>query len=261
MGCIKTKDEVIPTPVVTSTVEEDSPEDTIVTCLVGPKSCGKSCLLHRLMKNEWKENVPNMLNDYSREEGVQFFFRPSGEIVTKDQVDHKVWCHNIIIEILEKDVKDKEFQKRVQFWNRHLKAFILVFELDKQESFDSLVKFNPEYLRNYTYYAGLPKFILGLKSDLESDVKKADIDSLVDTLKPVYSEGDDIYNENYHWRYLEISAKDGTGINKFVEDFKKGVDLFKSLVECFIINFSYPLFLAVILMLNYCDGNFSNYFH
>jgi len=227
MGCVPSTTTHNPNPVPkygppsvmsTSTQKSEVSEEDVKAAfplsLIGGKSCGKSCLLARIITNKWEESP-------SLEETTKFLFKDQGEVVTKSQLTNAEWMRSNIVEITERGVKD-DYLRSEQ--TRHLKGIIVVFDLNNQESFDHVAHFKTDKIRDYTYYSKIPKFLLGLKSDLGVTVKTEDIDKLLETLVPITGEDEKSDGDNFNWRYYQVSAKDGTQIKEFLSDLKRGLD-------------------------------------
>jgi len=130
-----------------------------------------------------------------------------------------------------------------QFQVRLIKAIVLVFALNDAASFESIKLFKTKLLKQYTVYSLLPKFLIGLKSDMPGRaVSEETIENWIafrnkEDMKEFHTEngggaggnntGDDgskFKGQNQseppfvEWRHYKISAKDGTGIEQWTNE-------------------------------------------
>jgi len=72
----------------------------------------------------------------------------------------------------------------------------------------------------------MPKYLIGLKSELEHNIKKEDIQKYLESLKPTGEDSTEVEGkfQYFHWRYYEISAKEGFHMKDFIADFRESIN-------------------------------------
>jgi len=228
MGCtpsttVSDHPEPLKTVFPSETSVSPFPEPTSVfhIALIGHNSCGKTSFVQRILNNPFSEVPPTDIL-ISR-----FFFYHTGEVITKEQVKPEKWNSSSIIEIQEHLTKDETLQDTKEM--RAVRGLFLSFALNDRESFNSLFKLKMRVIKNYTIYTKLPKYIIGLKADLDTgEVTKEDVDKLIAWLErppPDDKEGNDNQEENTaSWKYFKVAVKDAQSMKNFLTDLKGSIE-------------------------------------
>jgi small GTP-binding protein len=172
-------------------------EDSKKIITLGESGVGKTSIIRRYIHNIFDENNLSTI-------GLNFSFK---EVKLKDG-------NTINLKLIDTAGQEK-YKALAKSYFKNVDAVLFVFAINSQESFDNIRNWVKLFNDNHNGKAGIPKYLIGNKSDEEREVK----DSLVQEFK----------DENKDYKYYETSAKNNTGIEKLFQEI--GEDLYNILSE------------------------------
>ena len=172
-------------------------DDTKKIITLGESGVGKTSIIRRYIHNIFDENNLSTI-------GLNFSFK---EVKLKDG--------NIINLKLIDTAGQEKYRALAKSYFKNVDAVLFVFAINSQESFDNIKNWIKLFDDNHNGKTGIPKYLIGNKSDQERVVK----DDLIEQLK----------NEYKDYKYFETSAKNNDGIEKLFKDI--GEDLYEILRE------------------------------
>ena len=172
-------------------------EDSKKIITLGESGVGKTSIIRRYIHNIFDENNLSTI-------GLNFSFK---EVKLKDG--------NIINLKLIDTAGQEKYRALAKSYFKNVDAVLFVFAINSQESFDNIKNWIKLFDDNHNGKTGIPKYLIGNKSDQERVVK----DDLIEQLK----------NEYKDYKYFETSAKNNDGIEKLFKDI--GEDLYEILRE------------------------------
>ena len=172
-------------------------EDSKKIITLGESGVGKTSIIRRYIHNIFDENNLSTI-------GLNFSFK---EVKLKDG--------NIINLKLIDTAGQEKYRALAKSYFKNVDAVLFVFAFNSQESFDNIKNWIKLFDDNHNGKTGIPKYLIGNKSDQERVVK----DDLIEQLK----------NEYKDYKYFETSAKNNDGIEKLFKDI--GEDLYEILRE------------------------------
>ena len=172
-------------------------EDAMKIITLGESGVGKTSIIRRYIHNIFDENNLSTI-------GLNFSFK---EVKLKDG--------NIINLKLIDTAGQEKYKALAKSYFKNIDAVLFVFAINSQESFDNIKNWIKLFDDNHNGKAGIPKYLIGNKSDQEREVKN----DLVEQFK----------NENKEYKYYETSAKNNDGIDQLFQEI--GEDLYKILCE------------------------------
>jgi len=109
---------------------------------------------------------------------------------------------------------DDKFHSLKGHYIRSLRVLVLTYDMSDMESFQSICKFDLNSWKEFCVFTSMPRYVIGLKSDLERKVDKEVVREWVDKENAADrirwpDEGDSLVE----WKVLEVSAKEGTGMD------------------------------------------------
>ena len=152
---------------------------------LGESGVGKTAIVRRYIHNIFDENNLSTI-------GLNFSFK---EIKLNNGK-----C--IQIKIIDTAGQEK-YKALAKSYFKNVDAVLFVFAINSQESFDNIKNWIKLFEDNHNDKAGIPKCIIGNKSDQEREVKE----DLVEQFKNVH-----------YFKYYETSAKNNDGIEKLFQD-------------------------------------------
>jgi len=208
----KEKDTTTAVPIA---LEEDECIDYVIA-VIGSKGCGKSCFLTSAITRQW-DPAP-----LERSEFVFILNPTTSTLASKSMVPGTVWKQNPKKSFLSLQPSEGRL-KTDQGFVRTLRVLALTFAVDNIDSFEDVKEFKLFLFKTYTDFPSLPKLVIGLKCDAErvvsSELMQEWIDELNAQLKEEYGQVD----EKVEWIGLEISAKEGNGIDEFVKEVREAI--------------------------------------
>ena len=172
-------------------------EDAMKIITLGESGVGKTSIIRRYIHNIFDENNLSTI-------GLNFSFK---EVKLKDG-------NTINLKLIDTAGQEK-YRALAKSYFKNVDAVLFVFAINSQESFDNIKNWIKLFDDNHNGKAGIPKYLIGNKSDQEREVKN----DLVEQFK----------NENKEYKYYETSAKNNDGIDQLFQEI--GEDLYKILRE------------------------------
>ena len=172
-------------------------DDTKKIITLGESGVGKTSIIRRYIHNIFDENNLSTI-------GLNFSFK---EVKLKDG--------NIINLKLIDTAGQEKYRALAKSYFKNVDAALFVFAINSQESFDNIKNWIKLFDDNHNGKTGIPKYLIGNKSDQERVVQ----DDLIEQLK----------NEYKDYKYFETSAKNNDGIENLFKEI--GEDLYKILSE------------------------------
>ena len=172
-------------------------DDTKKIITLGESGVGKTSIIRRYIHNIFDENNLSTI-------GLNFSFK---EVKLKDG--------NIINLKLIDTAGQEKYRALAKSYFKNVDAALFVFAMNSQESFDNIKNWIKLFDDNHNGKTGIPKYLIGNKSDQEREVN----DDLIEQLK----------NEYKDYKYFETSAKNNDGIENLFKEI--GEDLYKILSE------------------------------
>ena len=172
-------------------------DDSKKIITLGESGVGKTSIIRRYIHNIFDENNLSTI-------GLNFSFK---EVKLKDG-------NTINLKLIDTAGQEK-YRALAKSYFKNVDAALFVFAMNSQESFDNIknwIKLFDDYHNGKT---GIPKYLIGNKSDQERVVQ----DDLIEQLK----------NEYKDYKYFETSAKNNDGIEKLFQEI--GEDLHEILIE------------------------------
>eukprot|EP01124_Arcella_intermedia_P031270 TRINITY_DN7021_c0_g1_i1.p1 TRINITY_DN7021_c0_g1~~TRINITY_DN7021_c0_g1_i1.p1 ORF type:complete len:243 (-),score=53.32 TRINITY_DN7021_c0_g1_i1:141-869(-) len=181
--------------------------------LIGAKGIGKSCFIYQLVNNKWEEQpaIRGLSIAVSGAEQKLVWVKES------EKDNEAKWQNYALCNLSEYRVDDKNLQVD-GMTVRSIRALVLAFGVDDRKSFEDLHSFKLDLIKEYVYYSTLPKYILGLKGDLEDEkrvVSAKEAKEWVEQKNGVEKEQNEKEKKFVEWVYLEASSKDNTNVDKF----------------------------------------------
>ena len=168
-------------------------DDSMKVITLGESGVGKTSIIRRYIHNIFDENNLSTI-------GLNFSFK---EIKLSDG--------NIIQLKLIDTAGQEKYRALAKSYFKNVDAVLFVFAINEQKSFDNIKNWINLFDDNHNGKAGIPKYLIGNKSDQGREVT----DDLVEKFKNEYKE----------FKYYETSAKNNDGIEKLFQDL--GEDLYK----------------------------------
>ena len=172
-------------------------DDSKKIITLGESGVGKTSIIRRYIHNIFDENNLSTI-------GLNFSFK---EVKLKDG--------NIINLKLIDTAGQEKYRALAKSYFKNVDAALFVFAMNSQESFDNIKNWIKLFDDNHNGKTGIPKYLIGNKSDQERVVQ----DDLIEQLK----------NEYKDYKYFETSAKNNDGIENLFKEI--GEDLYKILSE------------------------------
>jgi len=172
-------------------------EDMMKVITLGESGVGKSSIIKRYVKNIFEDETLSTI-------GLNFYYK---QIKLKNG---KTLQFKLI------DTAGQEKYKALsKSYFKNAEAVLFIFAFNSQDSFDNIKNWIELFDENRNGKTGIPKYLVGNKSDKEKEVD----DGLINQLKEEYKD----------FKYYKTSAKNNDGIDKMFQDL--GEDLYKILVE------------------------------
>ena len=172
-------------------------EDMMKVITLGESGVGKSSIIKRYVKNIFEDETLSTI-------GLNFYYK---QIKLKNG---KTLQFKLI------DTAEQEKYKALsKSYFKNAEAVLFIFAFNSQDSFDNIKNWIELFDENRNGKTGIPKYLVGNKSDKEKEVD----DGLINQLKEEYKD----------FKYYKTSAKNNDGIDKMFQDL--GEDLYKILVE------------------------------
>jgi small GTP-binding protein len=172
-------------------------EDAMKIITLGESGVGKTSIIRRYIHNIFDENNLSTI-------GLNFSFK---EVKLKDG-------NTINLKLIDTAGQEK-YRALAKSYFKNVDAALFVFAMNSQESFDNIKNWIKLFDDNHNGKTGIPKYLIGNKSDQEREVN----DDLIEQLK----------NEYKDYKYFETSAKNNDGIENLFKEI--GEDLYKILSE------------------------------
>ena len=172
-------------------------EEPLKVITLGESGVGKTSIIRRYIHNIFDENNLSTI-------GLNFSFK---EIKLNDG-------NSIQLKLIDTAGQEK-YKALAKSYFKNVDAVLFVFAINSQESFDNIKNWIKLFDDNHNGKAGIPKCIIGNKSDQEREVKG----DLVEQFK----------NDHQNFKYYETSAKNNDGIEKLFQDL--GEDLYRIKLE------------------------------
>ena len=170
-------------------------DDSKKIITLGESGVGKTSIIRRYIHNIFDENNLSTI-------GLNFSFK---EVKLKDG-------NTINLKLIDTAGQEK-YRALAKSYFKNVDAVLFVFALNSQESFANIKNWIKLFDENHNIKTGIPKYLIGNKSDQEREVT----DDLIEQLK----------NELKDYKYFETSAKSNDGIEKLFQEI--GEDLNKIL--------------------------------
>ena len=164
---------------------------------LGESGVGKSSIIKRYVKNIFEDETLSTI-------GLNFYYKQiklkNGKILQFKLID---------------TAGQEKYKALSKSYFKNAEAVLFIFAFNSQDSFDNIKNWIELFDENRNGKTGIPKYLVGNKSDKEKEVD----DGLINQLKEEYKD----------FKYYKTSAKNNDGIDKMFQDL--GEDLYKILVE------------------------------
>jgi len=172
-------------------------EDMMKVITLGESGVGKSSIIKRYVKNIFEDETLSTI-------GLNFYYKQiklkNGKILQFKLID---------------TAGQEKYKALSKSYFKNAEAVLFIFAFNSQDSFDNIKNWIELFDENRNGKTGIPKYLVGNKSDKEKEVD----DGLINQLKEEYKD----------FKYYKTSAKNNDGIDKMFQDL--GEDLYKILVE------------------------------
>jgi len=172
-------------------------EDIMKVITLGESGVGKTSIIRRYVQSIFDENIMSTL-------GINYNLK---EIKLKGG-------KTLQLKLIDTAGQEK-FKAIAKSYFKNTDAVLFVFAFNSQESFDNIKDWIEMFDENRNGKTGIPKYLVGNKSDQEKEVD----DDQINKFKEEYKD----------FKYYETSAKNNDGIDKMFQDL--GEELYKILVE------------------------------
>ena len=176
--------------------KKEEQEDAMKVITLGESKVGKTCIIRRYIHKIFDDNNLSTIGYNTTIKNVEL---KNGKTIKIDIID---------------TAGQERYRSLAKSYFKNADAVLFIFSLNDQESFDNIINWINLFNENHNGKKGIPRYLVGNKSDLEKKVQKDVIDKLLCANK---------------YKYYETSAKSNSGIDELFQELSE--DLYKILVE------------------------------